>query len=194
MKENSADITNEDLDLYKQWQADLELLESFPGEPAFDIMAQELREAGPPDRPELYHSPLIIDTDIGGDPDDAIAIAIAARSTPELALVVTSDECGGERARFARHYLDLLGRPEVPVVAGRQLADTRYHVVDGLIPADVPPQPADVLAAVDHVTDSTDGPIRWCGIGPLSNLADVLAARPQLRERLRVTQMGGAIN
>jgi hypothetical protein len=39
---------------------------------------------------------------------------------PELSLVLTSDERGGERARFARHLLNLLGRPEVPVVAGAE--------------------------------------------------------------------------
>ncbi|WP_174553488.1 hypothetical protein [Nocardia lijiangensis] len=42
---------------------------------------------------------LIIDTDRGGDPVDAIALAVAVASRlPELALVATSDECGGRRA------------------------------------------------------------------------------------------------
>lgn len=46
-------------------------------------------------------APLILDTDIGGEPDDALALAIAA-GLPSLALVITSDESGGRRARLAR--------------------------------------------------------------------------------------------
>lgn len=72
---------------------------------------------------------LIIDTDIGGDADDALAVAIAAPSVPELALLITTDattaeitaEAAGEtagghgsgpdqRARLARHLLDRIAR------------------------------------------------------------------------------------
>ncbi len=84
------------------------------------------------------HAPLIIDTDLGGNPDDAFAVAIAALTVPELALVITTDELAGERARFARHLLDLLGRPEVPVVSGADLGNTRYFCVEDLTPATRP--------------------------------------------------------
>jgi pyrimidine-specific ribonucleoside hydrolase len=155
--------------------------------------AEQLGRSGPfPDT--LVHTPLIVDTDIGGDPDDAVAVALAARSVRELALVVTSDERDGERARFARHFLDLLGLPEVPVVAGRQLSDTRYFCVEGVVPAAVPPQRSDVSEAVRAVLQATEGPVRWLGLGPASNLADVLVAHPDLAERFAVTQMGGAIH
>lgn len=135
---------------------------------------------------------LIIDTDIGGDPDDAIAL-VAASAEPALALVVTCDELGGERARYARHLLDLLGRSDVPVVAGSDLGNTRLDCIVDLVPADVPRQPTDVHAAVDLVCSSTVDPVRWVGIGPASNLADVLTARPELARRLDVTQVGGAL-
>lgn len=150
---------------------------------------------GPPpsDLGRLADSPLVLDTDIGGDPDDAIALAVAARTVPQLALVVTSDEIDGQRARFARHLLNLLGRPEVPVVAGRDLGNTRYLCVHDLIPGAVPGQPDDVTAALDAVCQQADGPIRWVGIGPVSNLAAVLTARPHLVQRLKITQMGGAL-
>ena len=35
--------------------------------------------------------PVILDADIGGEPDDAMALVIAARELPELTLVLTSD-------------------------------------------------------------------------------------------------------
>ncbi|MCK2236842.1 MULTISPECIES: nucleoside hydrolase [unclassified Crossiella] len=135
--------------------------------------------------------PVVIDTDAGGDPDDALAL-VAAAGLPELALVLTGDELpGGYRARFVRLLLDLLGRPEVPVVAGRDLGNTRLNCVRDLVPGTVPAQSGDVLAAVEAVCA---GPVRWVGLGPMSNLADVLTARPGLAERIRLTQMGGALH
>ncbi|MBB5835423.1 nucleoside hydrolase [Kribbella italica] len=139
-------------------------------------------------------APMIVDTDAGGDPDDSVAIVAAARSVPELALVVTSDEYGGERARFVRHLLDLAGRPEVPVVAGAELQDDPLYFVDGLFPQDVPKQSEDLLGAVETVCASTPGPVRWVGMGPLSNLAALQEARPELVAKMVVTQMGGAVN
>ncbi len=138
------------------------------------------------------HAPLIIDTDLGGNPDDAFAVAIAALTVPELALVITTDELAGERARFARHLLDLLGRPEVPVVSGADLGNTRYFCVEDLTPASMGRQPADVAAAVEAVR-AAGGPVRWLGLGPASNLAALLTVRPDLTEHLVVTQMGGAL-
>ncbi|SDN55632.1 nucleoside hydrolase [Allokutzneria albata] len=140
----------------------------------------------------LRETPLIVDTDAGGDPDDAIALIVAA-AEPTLALVVTSDELGGERARFVRHLLDLLGRPEVAVVAGSDLGNTRLNCIEGLAPAEVAHQPTDVLAAVTEVCSSTVDQVRWVGIGPASNLAMLLTERPELAERLAVTQVGGAL-
>ncbi|MDE1674757.1 nucleoside hydrolase [Nocardia gipuzkoensis] len=154
-------------------------------------LAAKLRAAGPP-APRVQATPIILDTDIGGDPDDAFAVACAAR-LPELALVVTADEIHGRRARFARHLLDLRGRPEVPVIRGADLGNTRYWSVDGLIPDNIANQPNDVLGAVEALCAGTDGPVRWVGCGPLTNLADILRASPELKNQLVVTQMGGAI-
>jgi pyrimidine-specific ribonucleoside hydrolase len=136
---------------------------------------------------------LIIDTDVGGDPDDAIALAIAARAVPHLALVVTSDETDGERARFARYFLDLLGRPEVPVIAGADLGERRYFSIDDLVPQTIGAQPTDVVDAVAELCRRIDGPVRWVGMGPVSNLARVLSSQPDLAAQLVITQMGGAI-
>lgn len=137
---------------------------------------------------------MVIDTDAGGDPDDAVALVAAARTVPELALVVTSDEYGGERARFVRWLLDLVGRPDVRVVAGADLGNRRGWVAGGIYPAEVPEQQTDVAAAVSEVLAAVDGPVRWLGIGPLSNLAQLQRDRPELVARMVVTQMGGAIN
>jgi hypothetical protein len=48
---------------------------------------------------------VILDTDIGGDPDDAFALLLGLNS-PEINidLIVTSDEHKGHRAEFARKF------------------------------------------------------------------------------------------
>lgn len=164
------------------------------GDLGMGVHAEMLRQ-GAPIREPLTRAPMIIDTDVGGDPDDAVAVLVAALRSPELRLLLTSDEYGAQRARFARHLLDLAGRPDVAVVAGRQVTErTPYYHVDGLVPGEVPDQPADPVAAVVAVCASVSGTVRWVGMGPMSNLADVLAARPDLADRLALTQMGGALN
>ena len=150
--------------------------------------------AGPRQLPQdLRGGPVIIDTDIGGDPDDAVALVVAARRVPELTLVTTGDEVHGERARFARFFLDLLGRNDVATVAGDSPADSPFFCVEGFAPDPVPAQRGDVVAAVRQVCAATAGPVRWVGLAPMTNLARVLAEAPELAPRLRVTQMGGAL-
>jgi inosine-uridine nucleoside N-ribohydrolase len=176
-----------------EWMALAGLGESYE---EFGEVSDALIEGGPP--PEvgpaaIARAPMIIDTDIGGDPDDTVAVVAAARCVPELALVITSDEYGGERARFVRYLLDLVGRPDVKVVAGSDLGNSRLYFVDGLFSSDVPKQDTDVVAAVAEVCGAVAGPVRWVGMGPLSNLARLQAERPELVARMVVTQMGGAI-
>ncbi|WP_239029110.1 nucleoside hydrolase [Pseudonocardia acidicola] len=172
-----------------------------PGSPtvaAQRVTSAELRAAGGPPE-DLREAPIIIDTDIGGDADDALAVAAAARHQPRLALVLTCDETRppvghGQRARFARFLLDALGRTDVAVAAGPAVWDTRYYCVDGLTPDPVPLAPDDVVAAVRAACAGTEGPVRWVGMGPLTNLAHLIEVAPELVGRLRVTQMGGALN
>jgi inosine-uridine nucleoside N-ribohydrolase len=183
--------------LRADWRALVEAGEVFEGTGLGELSTQ-MRDAG--EWPEdVRRSAVIVDTDVGGDADDALALVVAARRVHELALVVTNDETGptlgyGQRARFARALLDLAGREGVPVVAGATSSDTRYFCVEGLIPDSIPEQPTDIVAAVRAVYAATEGPVRWVGMGPLTNLARLLREAPELGPRLRVTQMGGALN
>lgn len=138
-------------------------------------------------------APMIIDTDAGGDPDDAVALVVAARHVGALALVLTCDERDGQRARFVRLLLDQAGRTDVRVVAGRALGSGTAFCVADLIPDGLPAQPGDAVATAAALCQATTGPVRWVGMGPMSNLADLLERHPELTGRLLVTQMGGAV-
>src|ERR1700733_13361650 len=71
------------------------------------------------------HAPerIIIDTDIGDDIDDAFALALAVKS-PELEIlgVMTTFGDTEARARLTDRFLAELGRPEIPVLAGKATA------------------------------------------------------------------------
>lgn len=175
-----------------RWQNMIELGRRHPQSPLAQVAAQ-LATAPHPPSAESPTGPVIIDTDIGGDADDAIAVAVAALRLPTLALLVTSDECACLRARFARRFLDQLGRSDVPVVSGTDLGNTRYLCVEDLVPDDVAAPTADLASTVEAICATTNGPVRWVGMGPMSNLARVLTTHPHLAERLLVTQMGGAL-
>jgi len=181
-----------DGDPFERLRDDIEAL-AFVEELLLPGTESKLRAALP--LPEdLEHTPIILDTDIGGDPDDAITVVAAARTCPQLALVLTTDEtASGGRARFARWLLDELGRAEVAVAAGARLTAASYYCVEGLVPGSVGEQPGDVLGAVQAVCAATQDPVRWVGLGPLTNLAKVLERDPDLAQQLRLTQMGGTL-
>lgn len=133
----------------------------------------------------------IIDADLGSDPDAAAALTIAARRILGLALVLTCDDPQRYRARFARQLLDSCQRRHVPVAAGTPLAHQGPFCVTDLLDPDQPEPAGDPVSAVTTVAERVGGPIRWIGLGPMTNLAATLQARPELASRLHIVQAGG---
>lgn len=147
--------------------------------------------------------PIVLDTDIGTDPDDALALLLTLAS-PEVELlgVTTVDGDVGLRARIAARLLRLAGREEVPVVPGlarplgagrgptmlghegRGLLDGGEDGADGQIET--------VSAPEWLVEESRRRPFHLVAIGPLTNVAAALRLDPTLAERLLgLTTMGG---
>ena len=151
----------------------------------------DIHSAAPP----MTRLPVCICTDLGYDPDDLLALVIAAAALP-LRLVVTSDEFGGgERARLARYLLNLCGRTGVVVVAGEEIegAEARW-VCDGLVPADFPPASMPITGSTVEAVRTVLGDSHraaWIGQGPVSNLAWLYKCAPELARRLVITLMGG---
>ncbi|MGW5052022.1 nucleoside hydrolase [Actinokineospora sp. NPDC004072] len=153
---------------------------------------------------------LVIDTDPGVD--DAFALALAARS-PEVDLVAVTTVFGNVGLdRTTPNALGLLtaaGRPDVPVAAGaaRPLVfplphEAAYaHGHDGLsggairlpaYPSGLSPSTAVELLA--QILRESPDPVTIAPIGPLTNIALLLAAHPDLRPKIaRLVVMGGAI-
>ncbi|MBF6215860.1 nucleoside hydrolase [Nocardia puris] len=136
---------------------------------------------------------VVIVTDALYDLDDVIAIWIAARVVGRGRLVVVSaDDPGGRRARVLRAFLDGLGREDARVVAGSELPGSpqRFVLPDDLVP-DISSGAVE-SAVVDALVDLCEQaePI-VVGMAPLTDVARVLVARPDLAEAITLVQMGG---
>ena len=150
--------------------------------------------------------PVLIDCDPGHD--DAIALLLALAS-PELALLGVTTVSGNQTLEKttanAIRVLDFAGRADVPVAAGadRPLLRERFlgdyvHGETGLDGPDLPPpgrEPLAEHAATSSRASSAVGrPVTLIPVGPLTNVALLLALHPDAAERIeRVVVMGGAI-
>lgn len=153
---------------------------------------------------------LIIDTDPGVD--DAIAIAIAALDPGTDLLGVTTvfgnvglDKTTGNALRL----LELCGRDDVPVAAGAAMPlvhpqarrDSTAHGDDGLSGhADVLPETSrepvagSAVGLMATLLEQSEEPVTIAPIGPLTNIAALLAAYPHLKSKIgRLVIMGGAL-
>jgi inosine-uridine nucleoside N-ribohydrolase len=147
--------------------------------------------------------PIIFDTDIGSDIDDALALALALQS-PELdvrAVTTVSDDTVG-RSRLAWKELGLYGRRDIPLATGAP-----ETLVDPAMTPRVPPQfqvltaqdilpPAARRRAADLIVDTLlDSPqkLTLVPVGPLTNIALALKMEPRIKEKIeRIVLMGGA--
>jgi purine nucleosidase len=153
--------------------------------------------------------PVVFDTDIGTNVDDALALALALAS-PEIRLVGVT-VCNGDaptlqlRARIAARLLGLAGRADVPVVRGhpQRLSESdRYthlgHEGEGLLEFDHdgPEAPIHDTPAADWLTEqSMHQRLHVVATGPLTTIAVAMQRDPQLARRLRhLSVMGGLVD
>ncbi|MEE2704430.1 MAG: nucleoside hydrolase [Myxococcota bacterium] len=145
---------------------------------------------------------IVLDTDIGGDVDDSLCLALALAS-PEIELAAVTAIGGGSRtrARVASKLLGLAGRSEIPVFAGCRVPVLGGSGVGGvqevlgdgqLEPGEEPPIEA------EHGVDAllrlfgADPELELVMIGPMTNLAVALMKDPDLAGSVRqLTVMGG---
>ena len=145
--------------------------------------------------------PLVLDTDMGSDVDDALCLALALAS-PEFDVVAVT--CVGRearlRAQIARRLLELAGREHIPVYAGCRvpmLAGAGYnwfgHEGHGVLEPGVEPEieRAHAVDALLELSQRHPG-LEIAAVGPLTNLALALAKDPDFAARVgRLTVMGG---
>ena len=150
-------------------------------------------------------TPILIDCDPGHD--DAIALLLAIAS-PEVELLGVTSVAGNQTldktTANAIRVLEFAGRADVPVAAGadrplvrEQFVAAEVHGETGLDGPDLPPPQGRPVPqhAVDFLAEkiqSSERPVTLIAVGPLTNVALLLALHPDARPE-RIVLMGGAI-
>jgi inosine-uridine nucleoside N-ribohydrolase len=151
--------------------------------------------------------PVLIDCDPGHD--DAIALLLALAS-PEVEVLGVTTVSGNQTLEKttanAIRVLDVVGRGDVPVAAGadrplvrERMVAEHVHGESGLDGPALPPpaREPEEQHAVDFLAERTLGSgeaVTLVPVGPLTNIALLLARHPQVVENVReVVLMGGAI-
>jgi inosine-uridine nucleoside N-ribohydrolase len=147
--------------------------------------------------------PILLDTDIGSDIDDAFALALALAS-PEIDLVgVTTAGSGAEdRAWMVCRFLTAAGRRSVPVASGRepqpkssidwQIQYRRHPAV--LFNRTARPSKEPAIDFLYSRLKAQPGKLTLVAIGPLTNIAGLLGKHPDCKPWIkRIVLMGGSV-
>jgi inosine-uridine nucleoside N-ribohydrolase len=150
-------------------------------------------------------TPILLDCDPGHD--DAIALLLALAS-PEVELLGVTSVAGNQTldktTANAIRVLEFAGRSDIPVAAGvdrplvrEQFVASYVHGETGLDGPDLPPPQSSPVNrhAADFLADKireSDGNVTLVPIGPLTNVALMLALHPDARPA-RIVLMGGAV-
>jgi inosine-uridine nucleoside N-ribohydrolase len=151
---------------------------------------------------------IILDTDIGDDIDDALALAFAIMSGKLNILGVTTVfRNAAQRAELGCCVLDALGRTDIPVYAG--IGKTLLQSIPDWeqVANDHRPRQMEVLKrqqpsiqpkqgnAVDFIIETvmaSNGDITLVPIGPFTNIAAAFILEPRLAQKTKICMMGGA--
>lgn len=151
---------------------------------------------------------IILDTDIGDDIDDALALAFAIMSGKiEILGVTTVFRNAEQRAELACCLLEALGRTDIAVYAGigktllqsipdwEQVAAThrprQMEVLKKQQPS-IQPKPGNAVDFIIDTVMASDGDITLVPIGPFTNIAAAFTIEPRLAQKTQIVMMGGA--
>ncbi len=141
-------------------------------------------------------TPVVLDTDIGTDIDDAYALAMVIQNKQlDLQAVTTVSGDTQARARIAAKMLAEAGLKNIPVAAGHadeRPAFTQAKWAEGFSSPSLVSE-----RAVDLMKDCIEreqGRIVLIAIGPLSNIGELLQRYPDEKTRIHeIVLMGGSI-
>lgn len=143
---------------------------------------------------------ILIDTDIGGDVDDALALALALNS-PELEIIGITNVylANAWRANVTRNMLRVYNREDIPVSTGAEKPligwwdESRIPNSSrdfGQIGGKPLPCACDFIIQMAEQEDN----LTIAAIGPLTNVGLAIAKAPHILSKINIVMMGGQIN
>ena len=143
---------------------------------------------------------ILIDTDIGGDVDDALAIAMAL-NTKDIEIVGITNVylANAWRAGVTRQLLKTYGREDIPICTGAEKPLIGWWD-ESRIPNSSPDYGEYNGKSLPHASDyiihmvETIPDLTVMAIGPLTNLGLALAKAPHIAEKMHIIMMGGQVN
>ena len=145
---------------------------------------------------------IVLDTDIGDDIDDALALALVLNS-PEIDVQGITTVFGDtqQRAQLAKHILHTFGREDIPIAVGVGKPLQQRHLPSGVVQARV----LDNKHYDEEMFSTFSGPefivqqalehprkLTLVCIGPLTNVALALLIEPRIAKAIRsIVIMGG---
>jgi inosine-uridine nucleoside N-ribohydrolase len=152
---------------------------------------------------EKQKIPVLIDTDIGSDIDDAFALALAIAS-PELDIqgITTSGQNAEDRAWIVCRFLTHSGVKPIPVAWGRDpqpASEIDWQIQYRRHPAPIfnrtqKPQKESAVEFLYAKLKNQPGKLTIITLGPLTNIARLLKDHPDAKQLIhRLVIMGGSI-
>ena len=144
---------------------------------------------------------ILIDTDIGGDVDDALALALALNSPDKAEIVGITNVylANAWRAGVTKRILKVYDREDIPVCTGAEKPLIGWWD-ESRIPNSSPdygefrgealPHAADfIIQMAEKVPELT-----VVAIGPLTNVGLAIAKAPHIARKIEILMMGGQVN
>lgn len=141
---------------------------------------------------------VIIDTDLGDDVDDAVAIALAVLSPEiEVAGITTVFKDTKARAEMVKDLLEFYQMGRIPVYTGQGLPLIERPKMEKPIQYSIlrnEYEPEQSLDAVDFMIKTATENDNVCivAMGPLTNLGLAFLKAPEIMKRVEIIGMGGA--
>lgn len=141
--------------------------------------------------------PVIIDTDIGDDIDDAFAVGLAI-SDPHLQVLGITSAWGDthKRVLLLRRLLAAAGRADIPLAEGVVTPDSTPFTQDRWAQGAKDKAPApDAIAFIAAQVRKHPGQITLVELAPMSNLQALIQRYPDVLPKLKqIAFMGGSIH
>ncbi len=130
--------------------------------------------------------PIILDTDIGTNPDDMFALVLLVAANADIRMIITGNNHVEQRSRLANYVCELLGK-DLPVFVGEPTGTIDFYSDTENLPDK--PLKYGYLDAISNILEQEDRVI-YLNISSLSNIASIYKNIPPAKQKIEHIQMG----